>query len=148
MCKRRRIRSWCRTFRCDSVQQTLFHHSIVQAEEDKVAEANRLKQRLESTLDDLEERLEHERRAKQDLEKSKRKLEGEMRVLKETLDEANRVKAEKEQALKNKEAELQVCHYCLRRSKQHTGSHIARRRGADDDATCAASSEGDAVAYR
>jgi myosin heavy chain 6/7 len=48
----------------------------------------------------LEDNLERERRARQDIEKTKRKVEGDLKVANETIDELNRQKQETETALK------------------------------------------------
>ena len=52
----------------------------LQTEEDKTNHTNKVKQKLESTLDDLEDSLEREKRARADLDKQKRKVEGELKI--------------------------------------------------------------------
>lgn len=52
----------------------------LQSEEDKTNHTNKVKQKLESTLDDLEDSLEREKRARADLDKQKRKVEGELKI--------------------------------------------------------------------
>ena len=52
----------------------------LQSEEDKTNHTNKIKQKLESTLDDLEDSLEREKRARADLDKQKRKVEGELKI--------------------------------------------------------------------
>ena len=52
----------------------------MQAEEDKVHHMEKVRQKLESQMDDLEDTIEREKRSRQDLEKSKRKVEGELKV--------------------------------------------------------------------
>ena len=52
----------------------------LQYEEDKTNHTNKVKQKLESTLDDLEDSLEREKRARTDLDKQKRKVEGELKI--------------------------------------------------------------------
>lgn len=52
----------------------------IQAQEDKVNHINKVKAKLESTLDEIEDSLEREKRNRQDVEKQKRKVEGELKV--------------------------------------------------------------------
>lgn len=75
----------------------------LQSEEDKVNHMQKLKTKLEQQLDDLEESVERDKRARQDLEKAKRKVEGELKVAQENIDEITKQKHDIEQNLKRLE---------------------------------------------
>merc|ERR1739844_541651 len=53
--------------------------------EDKVAHLNQIKNKLESTLDELESSLEREKRGRAQVEKERRKVEGELKVTQESV---------------------------------------------------------------
>ena len=59
-------------------------------EEDKVNHLNKLKIKMEGTIDDLHSSLEKERKGKADVEKSKRKLEGDLKATQEVVDDLER----------------------------------------------------------
>lgn len=61
---------------------------------------NKIKSKLEQSLDDLEDNLEREKRQRQDTEKAKRKTEGELKVAQENIDEVTRQKQDLESNLK------------------------------------------------
>ncbi len=55
---------------------------------------------MESTLDELEDNIEREKRMRQDIDKSKRKVEGDLKVAQENNDELSKVKMDIENNLK------------------------------------------------
>merc|ERR1739844_699689 len=57
----------------------------LQASEDKVEHLSKIKTKLEVTLDELNDSLDREKRARADIEKSRRKVEGELRVFQESV---------------------------------------------------------------
>merc|ERR1711892_1368018 len=57
---------------------------------DKVEHLNKVKQKLESTLDELEGSVEKEKRARGNLQKEVRKIEGELKIMQETVSEIER----------------------------------------------------------
>lgn len=61
---------------------------------------------MEQNLDDLEDNLEREKRARNDTDKQKRKVEGELKIAQENIDEVNKQKTDIENNLRKKEAEL------------------------------------------
>jgi myosin heavy chain 6/7 len=80
-----------------------------------VNQANKVKAKLETSLEELDDSLERERRSKQvvnnqivsfvimysqDMEKEKRKLEGENKVAQETIDEIGRQKQDVENQMR------------------------------------------------
>merc|ERR1712168_1162430 len=66
------------------------------AEEDKVNQLNKLKTKLEGNIDELEENLGKEKKAKADLDKVKKKLENDLRSTQENVDDLERIKGELE----------------------------------------------------
>uniref|UniRef100_A0A1I7XLC0 Myosin motor domain-containing protein n=1 Tax=Heterorhabditis bacteriophora TaxID=37862 RepID=A0A1I7XLC0_HETBA len=72
----------------------------IQVEEDKVNHLSKIKAKLESTLDEVEDNLEREKRNRQDSEKQKRK------IAQETIEELTRRKHEQDNIIKKKEAEI------------------------------------------
>ena len=59
----------------------------LQAAEDKVDHLNKIKSKLEQTLDELEDSLAREKRQRADIEKQRRKTEGDLKVTQETVAE-------------------------------------------------------------
>merc|ERR1712045_375923 len=57
----------------------------LQSTQDKVDHLSNIKSKLESTLDELEDACNKEKRSRADIEKSRRKLEGELKVTQETV---------------------------------------------------------------
>merc|ERR1711992_389370 len=57
----------------------------MQVAEDKVAHLNQIKNKLESTLDELESSHEKEKRGRANVEKERKRIEGELKVLQETV---------------------------------------------------------------
>ncbi len=66
----------------------------------QVNHLNRVKTKLEQTLDELEENMEREKRNRQDVEKQKRKAEGELKISQENYDELTKHKQDLESSLK------------------------------------------------
>ena len=64
----------------------------LQASEGKIAGNNRQKQKLEQTLDEVEEAVERERRGRAEIEKNKRKIESELKGMQENIDEMMNLK--------------------------------------------------------
>merc|ERR1712223_1138544 len=75
----------------------------MQVAEDKVAHLNQIKNKLESTLDELESSHEKEKRGRANVEKERRKIEGELKVLQETVAGLERTRKELEAAIQRKE---------------------------------------------
>merc|ERR1712012_465392 len=73
---------------------------------DKVSHLSNIKSKLESTLDELEDSLNKEKRARADIEKSRRKLEGELKVTQEAVADLERSKKELENGISRKEKDL------------------------------------------
>merc|ERR1711936_1448479 len=63
---------------------------------DKVDHLANIKSKLESTLDELEDSHNKEKRGRADIEKQRRKLEGELKVTQETVNDLERAKKEKD----------------------------------------------------
>merc|ERR1719381_422996 len=68
----------------------------LQCAEEKVTHLNSVKGKLESTLDDLENSANSEKRKRGDIEKTKRKVEGELRMAQETVNDLEGAKREME----------------------------------------------------
>merc|ERR1712001_599148 len=68
----------------------------MQCAEDKVSHLNNVKSKLDSTLDELEDSLNREKRARGDTEKKRRKIEGDLKVAQETVMDAERNKKDLE----------------------------------------------------
>merc|ERR1719394_933456 len=77
----------------------------IQSMEDRCNHLARLKSKLEQSLDEAEDSLEREKKAKGDVEKLKRKVEGDLKLTQETISDLDRVKAELNQAAQRKEKE-------------------------------------------
>merc|ERR1712241_790988 len=78
----------------------------MQCAEDKVSHLNNVKSKLESTLDELEDNLNREKRARGDTEKKRRSKEGELKVAQETVMDVERGKKDLEQNIARKEKDL------------------------------------------
>merc|ERR1712045_807329 len=68
----------------------------MQCAEDKVSHLNNVKSKLESTLDELEDNLNREKRSRADIEKKRRQFEGDLKVAQETVMDAERGKKDME----------------------------------------------------
>merc|ERR1712241_759444 len=75
----------------------------LQVAEDKVNHLNQIKNKLESTLDELEGSYEKEKRGRANVEKERRKIEGELKVMQETVSELERTRKELENVIQRKE---------------------------------------------
>merc|ERR1712226_1449090 len=73
---------------------------------DKVDHLNKIKQKLESTLDELESSVEKEKRSRAVAEKERRKIEGELKMAQETVSDIERTKKELEAAIMRKDGEI------------------------------------------
>merc|ERR1711997_122278 len=62
----------------------------LQAAEDKVGHLNKIKSKLEQTLDELNDSLAREKRARTDIEKQRRKVEGDLKVTQESVADLER----------------------------------------------------------
>jgi len=78
----------------------------LQAAEDKSNHLNRLKGKLESNLDELEDSVEREKKARQETEKFRKKAEIDLRISQEAIVELERNKAEVNNIIQMKEKEL------------------------------------------
>merc|ERR1712242_565324 len=78
----------------------------LQVANDKVDHLNKVKQKLEQTLDELEGSLDKEKRSRGDIEKQRRKIEGELKITQESVSELERSKKELEAHIGRKEKEL------------------------------------------
>ena len=67
---------------------------------------NKIKARLEQSLDECEDTLEKEKKAKGDVEKLKRKIEGDLKLTQEAVADLERVKNELEQSVQRKDKEI------------------------------------------
>merc|ERR550525_520747 len=73
---------------------------------EKVDHLNKVKSKLESTLDELESSVEKEKRSRAQVDKERRKVEGELKMAQETVSEIERSKKELEAAIMRKESEI------------------------------------------
>ena len=64
----------------DSRGTSNINQTLIILLQDKVAHLNQIKNKLESTLDELESSLEREKRGRTQVEKERRKVEGELKV--------------------------------------------------------------------
>ncbi len=78
----------------------------MQSAEDRVAHLNMVKNKLEQTLDDLDDTLERERRAKGDAEKNKRRVESELKACNEMAADMERGKKEMEASIQRREKDI------------------------------------------
>jgi myosin heavy chain 6/7 len=78
----------------------------IQATEDKCNHLNKVKARLEQSLDECEDALEKEKKTKGDGEKLKRKIEGDLKLTEEAVADLERVKNELEQSVQRKDKEI------------------------------------------
>merc|ERR1719288_170201 len=77
----------------------------IQSMEDRCNHLARLKSKLDQSLDEAEDSLEREKKAKGDVEKLKRKVEGDLKLTLETISDLERVKQELNQSVQRKEKE-------------------------------------------
>ena len=77
----------------------------IQTMEDRCNHLSRVKSKLEQSLDEAEDSLEREKKAKGDVEKLKRKVDGDLKLTQETVSDLERMKAELTQSVQRKEKE-------------------------------------------
>merc|ERR1719225_2568587 len=75
----------------------------LQAAEEKVEHLNRIKSKLEMTLDELNDSLSKEKRSRIDTEKARRRVEGELKISQEAVSDLERQKKEGEMTIARKE---------------------------------------------
>merc|ERR1712172_285454 len=80
----------------------------LQGAEEKVDHLNKIKSRLESTLDELNNSLANEKRGRIDVEKARRRVEGELKISQEAVSDLERQKKEGEAAIGRKGREITV----------------------------------------
>jgi len=78
----------------------------LQGASDKVDHLNKIKQKLESTLDELESSVEKEKRARAVAEKDRRNIEGELKMAQESVGDIERTRKELEAAIMRKDSEI------------------------------------------
>merc|ERR1712020_220696 len=78
----------------------------IQTMEDRCNHLSRVKSKLEQSLDEAEDSLEREKKAKGDVEKLKRKVDGDLKLTQETVSDLERVKSELNQTIQRKEKEI------------------------------------------
>merc|ERR1711881_79443 len=78
----------------------------LQVAQDKVDHLASIKSKLESTLDELNDSLAREKRARADIEKQRRKVEGDLRITQETVADYERQKKELEGTIGRKEKDF------------------------------------------
>merc|ERR1719295_1083047 len=66
---------------------------------------NKVKGKLEQSLDECEDALEREKKSKGDVEKMKRKVEGDLKLTQEAISDLERINSELSQAVQRKEKE-------------------------------------------
>ena len=76
------------------------------AADEKVTHLSMVKNKLEQTLDDLEDTLERERRRRSEEDKQRRKIEGDLKLTQEAILELEKGKKELDQALARKEKDM------------------------------------------
>merc|ERR1712223_161276 len=80
----------------------------LQAAEDKVVHLNSIKSKLESTLGELEDGVNREKRSRTDVEKTRRKVEGELKMAQETVNDLEQNKRQLENVIGKKEKDISV----------------------------------------
>merc|ERR1719474_957842 len=78
----------------------------LQAAEDKSNHLNRIKTKLEQSLDELEDSVERERKSRSEAEKLKKKADIDLRICQETVTELEKNKSEVNVMIQMKEKEL------------------------------------------
>merc|ERR1719259_465695 len=76
--------------------------------EEKLDHLNKIKSKLEVTLDELEDSLEREKKARLDMDKQRRKVEADLKVTQEMVNDLERDKKEVEGLITKKEKEISV----------------------------------------
>merc|ERR1711983_124378 len=78
----------------------------LQVAEEKVSHLTSIKSKLESTLDELEDGANREKRGRADVEKQRRKVEGELKMAQETVSDIEQNKRELENIIARKEKDI------------------------------------------
>merc|ERR1712062_411604 len=78
----------------------------LQTAEDKVAHLNSIKSKLESTLVDLEDGIDREKRSRTEVEKQRRKVDGDLKVAQETVNDLESNKRQLENVICKKEKDI------------------------------------------
>lgn len=78
----------------------------IQTMEDKCNHLNKVKGKLEQSLDECEDSLEREKKTKHDVEKLKRKVESDLKLTQEAVSDLERIKSELSQTVQRKEKEI------------------------------------------
>jgi len=73
---------------------------------EKVDHLNKVKSKLESTLDELESSVEKEKRSRTVVEKDRRRIEGELKMAQEMVSDIERTRKELEASIMRKDAEI------------------------------------------
>merc|ERR1712193_378975 len=76
--------------------------------QEKVDHLNSIKSKLESTLDELEDGVNREKRARGDVDKTRRKVEGELKMAQETVNDLEQNKRSLENIIGKKEKDISV----------------------------------------
>merc|ERR1712227_371586 len=76
------------------------------AAEDNVNHLTKLKEKMEGQIEDAEDTLEREKKARSEAEKARRKLESEVKQTQETIDDLERIKKDLEDQMRRKDNEL------------------------------------------
>merc|ERR1719264_691042 len=112
----------------------------LQASEDKVDHLSKIKQKLEITLDELNDSLDREKRSRADTEKTRRKVEGELKVTQETVSDLQQQKEEHESTILRKEKDLTALSSKLDEEQGHVAKlqkvikeHQARVEEAEEE---------------
>merc|ERR1711962_1035791 len=90
----------------NSKNQSMLITEDLQVAQDKVEHLASIKGKLESTLDELNDSLAREKRARADIEKQRRKVEGDLRVTQESVGDLERQKKELEATIGRKEKDF------------------------------------------
>ena len=78
----------------------------LQCQEDRVNHLNKVKAKLERSLDELEDSVEREKKLRADVEKNKRRVEGDLKLTQEAVADLERNKKELEQTIARKDKEI------------------------------------------
>ena len=78
----------------------------IQSMEDRCNHLNKVKGKLEQSLDECEDALEREKKSKNDVEKTKRKVVGDLKLTQEVVSDLERINSELAQGVQRKEKEV------------------------------------------
>merc|ERR1719446_1856890 len=91
----------------------------LQVVEDKCNHLNKVKVKLEQTLDELEDSLEREKKIRAEVDKTKRKLEGDLKLTQEAVSDLERNRKEFESAVGRREKEINTTGMKLEEEQSH-----------------------------